>query len=100
MENITIPTFTVLTSSISSISIFTYYTQDQLPYTILATIQNSAGSKNSTDFIENELTIDMIHFPDSIDYIIDEQGNLILIDGAGDESKYSIDNNGNLIWTI
>lgn len=93
-----IPTLTNLATSSSSITIFTYYTPFILPNTIKAKIQDIVGTLNGVNFIENELTIDMINHPENIDYIINDEGELIVIANTGDTNKYSVNVDGDLIW--
>ena len=98
VQKVQIPTTTTLTVNGNSISIFTFYNPTVLPNTIKAFISNSVGNDNATPFIENELLIQMINYPQDIDYIIDNDGNLIVLDDTGDTDSYSIDSNGNLLW--
>lgn len=71
---------------------------DQSGSDVLSTfISESVQVVNTIPFIEGELGISMNNYPNEIDFEIDQDGNLIVI--AEDAEKYSIDENGDLIYT-
>lgn len=98
-ETALINTLTELTVTGSSISIKTFYDEDLLPDTILASIPDSVGIQDGIVYSEGDLLIQMKNHPEQIDYYIDGSGNLILLTSEGDASNYSINANGELIYT-
>jgi len=95
-----IPTVTTSTVVNSIISIFTEFLL-QPPFTIIAFISEIVASKNGTSFIEGDLVITMTNSPEKIDYFLDSLGNLIVnANSPEDAAKYSIDSNGDLIYTF
>ena len=96
-----IPTQTTLSIVGNVISIFTQYIGEELPYIISTFISNTAGSFNGVSYTEGELLVEMktVKYPSQIDCWIDMNGNLIVKSEGGDTSNYSIDSNGNLIWS-
>mgnify|MGYP003402434062 FL=1 len=93
-----IPTATTVTIIGDGITIKTYYIDD-LPDTLAAKITEIVASDNGIAYIEGELMIEMINYLSRIDYYIDGSGNLILQNNTGDTENYSVDNNGDLIYT-
>lgn len=97
-----IPTTTIVTVDTSSVQIFTYYnsTQEELPYTLSVIITNNVGSSNGISYLENELIMTMINHPSNIDFVINSNGELIVFTPlVEDADRYSIDSEGNLIYT-
>ena len=95
-----IPTVTELTiTNGEEISITARYQEDSLPNTVGAQIMGIVGNQDSIAFIEGELIIRMKNHPGSIFYVIDDSGNLIVTTTTGDSANYSINGNGELIWT-
>lgn len=99
VESKLIPTVTEYSVSDTDITIFTYYQENELPDTIFCAISDSVGIQNGTPFIEGELLIKVKNYPTNISYQLDNNGNLIQIISTGDEGNYSIDSNGDLIYT-
>jgi hypothetical protein len=95
-----IPTVTELAiTNGEEISITSRYQEDSLPNTLAADISIIVGSQDTTNFIEGELIIRMKNYPSQINYTLDSNGNLIVVSSTGDASNYSINGNGELIWT-
>jgi hypothetical protein len=96
-----IPTITSLTVSGNDIEIRTEYLDiTTLPDTLSADITEVVGMQDNTPYIEGELIIKMKNSPPNISYLIDNNGDLILIDITGDTANYSVDSNGELIYTF
>jgi hypothetical protein len=99
-ETRVIPTVTSALTSGVNVSIKTSYQEpDSLPDTIEARITSAVGIQDGTLFEQGELLIQMKNSPQNIDYMLDGDGNLILLISTGDENNYSIDSNGDLIYT-
>jgi hypothetical protein len=64
---------------------------DQLPNTLLAFLPQSVGRFRDKNFVEGDLVMLLKHSPTSINYKIDEAGDLILFDSTGDGGQYYID---------
>lgn len=95
-----ISTFTSVLINNSNIQIKTEYLEEGLlPDTIEARITENVGIQDQTSFIEGELLIKMKNSPENIFYFIDNNGNLILNCTTGDQDNYSIDSDGNLIYS-
>ena len=81
-----------------AISIRAYYdTSEVSSDTIEAFISESVQVREGVPLIEGELAIIMDNYPGSIDYEIDDDGNLIVT--SDDASQYSIDSAGDLIYS-
>ena len=95
-----IPTATTLDVISNVITIFTEFLSG-LPNTINAFIAEIVATKNNIPYIEGDLVITMVNSPESIDYVIDSNGNLIVNTSAAanDADRYSIDSSGDLIYT-
>jgi len=86
------------------IEIWTLYIENEdcdgnltnLPNTLEAIISLVPGVKNNISHLEGELLITMKNYPLNIDFWIDDQGHLIV--KGFDCDRYSIDNNGHLIY--
>ncbi len=99
-ETKVIPTITELFLSGTHIDIKTSYLDlSTLPDTLSAFISETVGSQDMTPYIEGELIIQMKNHPQHLTYLLDSQGHLILVISTGDGSKYSINDNGHLIYT-
>ena len=85
-----ISTQTRLTVSGSNIEIFTYYKEDELPNTILARISEEVGNQDMVPYVEGELLIQMSNYPGDIDFMLDGNGNLIVITNSGDANNYAL----------
>ena len=97
-EQKTIETKTSVSIVGSAISIRAYYDADvDVINTILAFISDIVQTVDGVGFIEGELGITMQNYLTDIDYSIDASGNLIVF--AGDADNYSINFDGNLIYT-
>lgn len=81
----------------NTISIRSYYEQDTGINTLLAFICDNVTIVDGISFIEGELGIQMNNYPAGIDYEINENGELIIF--TEDATNYSIDSDGNLIYT-
>lgn len=93
-----IDTQTLVTIVGNAISIKAYYeTGVSIGNTLLAFISEIVQIVDDVDFVEGDLGIVMENWPQSIDYDIDEDGNLIVF--AEDASHYSISDDGYLIYT-
>lgn len=75
------------------------YLEDILPNTLQALIVDSTDNLDNVSYIEGELVIQMKNNPEQINYYINDNGELILFTSTGDKNNYSIDVDGNLIWT-
>lgn len=95
IETVTIPSISILTRVGNTLTILTKYLS-LLPYTIIAYLADIVGIDNSTPFIEGELVIE-ISDGSQVDFILNSNGDLIVI--GDDANNYSIDSNGNLIYT-
>jgi hypothetical protein len=94
-----IPTLTEFSVAGTSISITSRYDENDLPDTLLCRIPEEVGNQNGVLFIEGELLIKVKEYLTHIDYQLDGDGNLIQLISTGDEDKYSINENGELIYT-
>lgn len=91
-----VPSVTTLTVIDSVIEILTEFF-DGLCNTISAFLSDEVSNQDGVPYIEGELIIKMVNFPDQIDYDINNQGELTVT--SPDANDYSIDNNGDLICT-
>lgn len=91
-----IPTATILTVLNTAISIFTFYNTG-LPYILSAFIAQVVSSLNGVGYIEGQLIITATNYPQDIDFWVDSSGNLIIL--GDDANQYSLDGNGNIIYT-
>lgn len=90
-----ISTITETTVAGINVSIKTSYIKDELPNTILARISEDVNIENGVSFIEGQLLIKIKDIT-KINYFIDNNGELNLIDAVGDGGQYSINTNGEL----
>lgn len=99
IETKLIPTQTIITVDTdgNTIDIFTFYNDGLAPFTILAFIASEDATINDTLIEQGDLVIHMINSPEFIDYFLDSSGNLIVL--GDDADNYSIDGDGNLIYT-
>jgi hypothetical protein len=95
----TIPTITELFLSGTSVSIKTSYFVDELPNTLSAVMADNSGSQDMVPYVQGDLIIQMKNNPSDIDYSLSSDGELILLTNTGDAGNYSIDTDGNLIYT-
>lgn len=95
-----IPTVTSVSTQGVEIIIHTRYLEDELPNTIQAQILQSPKNQDNTSGIEGELMIQMKNFPNSINYTINNLGELIVLSSTGDVDNYSINENGELVYTF
>lgn len=99
----TIPTVTTLSVTGSSISILTRYIEDacSVPWILYAFVGENVGSYNNVPYIEGELVVEFScnKYSQNIDAWIDGNGDLIVKSTGGDVDNYSIDDNGELIWS-
>jgi len=100
-ETKTISSQTTTTIKGDDITILTKFVQagNVLPNTLDAFISNEVSSQEGVSYEENQLLIQMKNYPTQIDYTIDDDGSLIVFSNQGDVNKYSIDSEGNLIYT-
>lgn len=92
-----IKTVTTFNAFGNLIEIFTKYNPDELPNVIAAFFTNTVGVDNDVPHVENELLIQMNNYPSDIDFVINPNGELIVV--APDAAQYSVDSNGDLIYT-
>lgn len=104
-ENRQIPTDTIVTvdNFTSTATIFTFYTFScveggDLPTTIFALITDQNGSQNGVPFIAGEALIG-VKTGFGTTWSLDIQGNLNIFTPTNDAEQYSIDSDGNLIYT-
>jgi hypothetical protein len=95
-----IPTVTSVTTQNVDIVIHTRYLEDGLPNTIFAQILQQPTVQDNTLGIEGELLIQMKNHPQQIDYVLNTQGQLVVLSSTGDVDNYSINENGELIYTF
>lgn len=81
----------------SSITLLNQF-NNGLPNILSALWAQDAGQRNETSYIENHLLVDMKNFPSDIDVSINDKGELIII--GEDADQYSLNTNGDLIYTI
>lgn len=93
-----IPTVTIVQQLGSNVNLRTSFFEP-LPNTVIAQIMDSVGNYDSVPHVENLLLITMINYPSEIHYSINSLGELLVATTTGDESNYSIDANGDLIYT-
>lgn len=98
-ESKLIPTITETAVVGSSISITSFYQEDDLPDTLDGMIADSVGIQDGVSYIEAELLIKMKNSPEHLSYSLNDNGDLILTINTGDEDNYSINSNGDLIYT-
>ena len=78
----------------------TYYELgSELPNIISGFIAFEEGVKNTVTFKLGELGFDMKNYPSDIDVILNSKGELEIILDTGDANSYSINANGDLIYT-
>lgn len=96
-----ISTVTTLNVTGSTIKIFTEYAGQNLPYVLSVFIADRVGSLNNVSYIEGQLIVDFKSdkCSNDIDLFIDNRGNLIVKSLGGDVENYSVDTEGNFIWT-
>ncbi len=96
-----IPTVTTLNVTGSTIKIFTEYVGQDLPYILSVFIADQVGSLNNISYIEGQLIANFKSekYSNDIDLFIDNEGNLVVKSLGGDVENYSIDTEGNFIWT-
>ena len=92
-----IPTSTSVSVLGTDITIHTEYVED-LPNTLKAEITSDVGIINGVNFTNGELLITMKNYPEKINYTINGMGELIVYATTPDLDKYSINENGDLIW--
>lgn len=109
-----VPSNTILRSSLPDFTIEVFYGENQyqcplqpeqittLPYTLEAQISETEGGDflNGLMLYNGHLYITMNNTPADIDYEVNSNGNLIVKTSvqASDANRYSIDENGHLIY--
>lgn len=101
-------TSTILTSSLTTFELRTFYDGSDaicdgipqlttfLPNILQSRITINVGYLNGTPFQEGELLVTSNLFPAAVNFWLDNSGNLII--DAFDSGRYSIDENGDLIY--
>jgi len=95
-EKVEIPIETDIDVQGSNVTI-TLFFKKGLPDTVAAFISEIVATLNGIPYIEGELVITMVNSPADIDFEVDSNGDLIVF--SDDASKYSINDNGDLIYT-
>lgn len=93
-----IPTVTTWNAQAGQIEIYTFYRQggddcsdpDTLPHTIEAFVATTSGVQDGVLYEPGDLVLQMICHPETIDYYIDGDGNLIVTTSTGDTALYSL----------
>jgi hypothetical protein len=94
-----LPTYTeIIVQGNSNLSIKTSYLETNPPTVIQARISDNVGIQDNVSFIENQLLIQIFNLTNEISFLIDDNGDLIVINNTGSGS-YSINGNGDLIFT-
>ena len=99
MATLTLDPITVR-KSISNSNILTitaFYNPPPVIDTEIIFIADDAAFYEDTEYKENELVAQMRNNPKDIDYFIDNNGSLLV--QSDDSDNYSINNNGELIYT-
>jgi len=100
-ESKQIPTSTIVTNPTpSTIKIFTFF-NDGVSNTLFAFISDIVQINGGINFIEGELGIIMTNSPIDIDFNLNGNGDLIVTTSIAenDANRYSINANGELIYT-
>lgn len=93
-----ITTSTTVNISGTFIEIVTRYEEDSGERNILSIeIKSTNEVSGGTNFKENELVADVNNYPSGLNIYLNSEGELIIIDDNA--SKYSINSNGELIFT-
>lgn len=92
-------TTSILVNSSGALSIFTEYDDNTYPNITSAFIASGANIQDGVSYTQGELVMQAKNLPKDIDFYLSEAGELVLI-GDGCELKgYSINSNGELIYT-
>jgi len=94
-----IPALTSVSTIGGTVKIKTQYIKDELPNFILAFISETVSSQDGVGYIEGELMAQMKNYPTEIDCYVDSNGDFIIVTNSGDADSYSLNSNGELIWT-
>jgi hypothetical protein len=96
----TLSTQTEITASGTALTHVVTYANDILPDTLGARLPQDVGQQEDESHLEGQLIIRMKNTPQNLSFAIDEDsGHLLLLCETGDEDNYSLDSDGNLIYT-
>lgn len=96
----TLTTITNIIINDMNVAVNTFYNLDSLPNIIKGFIAELINTQDGVNYKEGELVFQAKNSPNEIDFYIDNKGNLIISSSTNDVSNYSIDSNGNLIYTF
>jgi hypothetical protein len=100
VESRLINTQTNISTTATEIDILTFYINDQGQDIIFTSITSSVGSQEGVSFQENELIVFLKEdsFPGDTNILLNSDGELVII--SDNASQYSIDSDGDLIFTF
>ena len=92
-------TETIVSTGSSAANVFTYYVNENIGDILSLTIPTITGTRDGVDYEENELLVLMTDgsYPSDTNIYINSNGEVEII--ADDAANYSIDSNGDLIYT-